>query len=101
MSTSRFRRRKARAWIQENPVLLKGEPGYETDTGRVKVGDGSSHWTELDYVGAYMLAAMAAGEQPEQPPSDSSLLSHIQDTTPHPVYDDGPSLALLYKNAKV
>jgi hyaluronoglucosaminidase len=98
MSTSRFRRRKARGWIQENPILLNGEPGYETDTGRVKVGDGSSRWTELDYVGAYMLAAMAAGEQP---PSDSSLLNHIQDPTPHAVYDDGPSLALLYKNAKV
>lgn len=26
---------------------------------------------------------------------------HINSLTPHPVYDDGPSLFLLYENAKV
>lgn len=27
--------------------------------------------------------------------------THIHDATPHPVYDDAPSLVLLYHNAKV
>lgn len=27
--------------------------------------------------------------------------AHIHSATPHPVYDDGPSLVLKYRNAKV
>lgn len=32
-----------------NPVLSQGEPGYETDTGRKKVGNGTAKWTALPY----------------------------------------------------
>lgn len=31
----------------------------------------------------------------------TALQEHIDSETPHPVYDDGPSLTLLYTNAKV
>lgn len=31
-------------------VLASGEIAYETDTGNVKIGDGSTTWTNLDYV---------------------------------------------------
>jgi hypothetical protein len=34
-------------------------------------------------------------------PPDSALALHIADPEPHPAYDDGPSLFLLYENAKV
>ena len=33
-----------------NPVLAAGEAGYETDTGKVKYGDGTTPWTGLSYV---------------------------------------------------
>ena len=36
-------------WEANNPVLLSGEPGYEINTGKLKIGDGSSTWTNLDY----------------------------------------------------
>lgn len=36
-------------WTASNPVLLKGQQGYETDTGRSKYGDGSKTWTLLNY----------------------------------------------------
>lgn len=32
---------------------------------------------------------------------DSAIFTHVEDPTPHPAYDDGPSLMLLYQNAKV
>ena len=32
---------------------------------------------------------------------DTRISSHESDTTPHAVYDDGPSFSLLYQNAKV
>lgn len=31
----------------------------------------------------------------------AALQAHISSPNPHPIYDDGPSLALLYQNAKV
>lgn len=37
----------------------------------------------------------------ELDPDNSTLPQHVNSETPHPVYDDGPSLTLLYANAKV
>lgn len=36
-------------WTSANPTLLAGEIGVETDTYRVKVGDGTTAWTSLPY----------------------------------------------------
>jgi hypothetical protein len=36
-------------WVQVNPVLPLGMIGYESDTGRVKIGDGISDWNTLEY----------------------------------------------------
>lgn len=49
--TIRLRRGTAAQWTTADPVLAAGEPGAETDTGRVKVGDGSTAWSGLAYVG--------------------------------------------------
>ena len=35
----------------KNPVLLKGEVVYESDTRKLKVGDGSTSWNALPYAG--------------------------------------------------
>ena len=42
----------AASWADKNPVLLAGEVGIETDTLKMKVGDGISHWDTLGYLGA-------------------------------------------------
>lgn len=39
----------AATWTSTNPVLSANEPGIEYDTGRFKVGDGSTTWTSLAY----------------------------------------------------
>ena len=36
-------------WSSSNPTLLSGELGIESDTGKVKVGDGSTAWSSLAY----------------------------------------------------
>ena len=46
-----FRRDTAANWTSENPTLAAGELGYETDTGNIKIGDGSTAWTSLAYNG--------------------------------------------------
>ena len=42
----------AATWNSKNPVLLKGEMGVETDTRKIKIGDGTTAWKALSYVGA-------------------------------------------------
>ena len=51
----------AATWNSKNPVLLKGEMGVETDTRKIKIGDGTTAWKALSYVGAdanYILAVI-------------------------------------------
>jgi hypothetical protein len=43
------RRDTASNWNSNNPTLLAGEHGYETDTKKYKIGDGTSTWTALGY----------------------------------------------------
>lgn len=45
-----IRRGTAQRWKELNPILAAGEPGYEKDTGQLKIGDGLTKWTELEYV---------------------------------------------------
>jgi len=44
-----LRRGTASGWTSANPILYAGEIGYETDSGRFKIGDGTTSWTSLDY----------------------------------------------------
>jgi hypothetical protein len=51
-----IRRDTASNWTSVNPILVQGEPGFETDTGKLKIGDGSSVWTSLPYQAAANVA---------------------------------------------
>jgi hypothetical protein len=43
------RRGTAASWTSTNPTLGAGEIGYETDTGRFKIGTGAAAWASLGY----------------------------------------------------
>jgi hypothetical protein len=43
------RRGTAAQWTAANSVLAAGEIGFETDTGKFKIGDGTNTWTSLFY----------------------------------------------------
>jgi hypothetical protein len=47
-----YRRGPASEWTGINPTLALGEPGYETDTGKIKIGTGSLPWNDLVYTAA-------------------------------------------------
>lgn len=90
-----LRRGSTAFWASENPILRLGEPGVEMHPGqpaKLKIGDGNTPWNELPY-------SPTGGA--DIPVDQGSLADHINAALPHPVYDDGPSLALLYENAKV
>ena len=44
-----LRRDTAANWTSVNPTLAAGEQGFETDTGKFKIGTGSTAWTSLSY----------------------------------------------------
>lgn len=44
-----LRRGTASEWTSANPVLMSGEMGVETDTLKVKLGNGSTAWASLPY----------------------------------------------------
>lgn len=44
-----LKRKMKASWISSNPILKSGEPGFEKDTFKLKIGDGITPWTELPY----------------------------------------------------
>lgn len=45
----KFKRGKSTTWQTKNLLLLDGEPGFEIDTLRLKIGDGKTTWNDLPY----------------------------------------------------
>ena len=50
MAQIRLRRDQSANWTSQNPTLAAGEAGYELDTRRIKIGDGTTEWNSLPYV---------------------------------------------------
>lgn len=56
-------------WFTYNPILEVGEPAYETDTGKIKYGNGVDRWRDLPYaVGAAGPAGPTGAPGPAGPP---------------------------------
>ena len=51
-TTIQLRNDLAATWHSKNPILKKGEIGIEIDTRKMKVGDGTTAWETLSYMGA-------------------------------------------------
>lgn len=48
-TTFQLKRGTAARWKELNPVLRQGEPGFEFDTGKLKIGDGLTAYNDLRY----------------------------------------------------
>lgn len=51
MTKIQLRRDTASNWSTNNPTPSAGEPCFETDTGKLKIGDGSTKYNDLAYQG--------------------------------------------------
>lgn len=80
----------AENWTSADPVLLLGEVGIETDTNKMKVGDGESAWSELDYMGsddAQITGLIAEAEDnvkvvvPNEGESDTEACSRVYESS--------------------
>ena len=48
-TTFQLKRGTAARWRELNPVLRQGEPGFEYDTGKLKIGNGLDAYMDLPY----------------------------------------------------
>jgi len=80
------RRDTAANWTSNNPTLAAGEIGYETDTAKLKIGDGTTAWSSLAYaVGSIAVGSvtgLGAGVSTFlATPSSANLASAVTDET--------------------
>lgn len=60
-STIQLKRGLSAALTEVNLVLSSGEPCVELDTGKIKIGDGTTAWVNLPYVSGFTGATGVAG----------------------------------------
>jgi hypothetical protein len=72
---TKLRRDAAADWTSQDPTLAQAEIGIETDTDKLKIGDGSTAWTGLDY--PYYLASEVDTE------IDTDISTHAGDADAH------------------
>jgi len=58
----KLRRDTAANWASVNPTPSAGEPCFENDTGLLKVGDGSTAYSQLLYINAYQETSVVGVE---------------------------------------
>lgn len=58
-----------------NGILYQGEIGYETDTGRFKIGDGSTAWSSLSYASVLPSSFVAGSGISLTPGTNGSTLT--------------------------
>lgn len=83
--TIKFRRGSASEWVTANTVLKDGEPGYEKSTGKMKIGNGATPWSDLPYF------AGSAGA--------SVVTTTFPDPTADPAYDSWPEGTIIFLEA--
>jgi hypothetical protein len=77
-SKIQLRHDTAANWSTYNPTLSAGEPGFETDTGKLKIGDGQTSWIELSYIDESIIIQASRVEYVNDT-LDNILLNYIFD----------------------
>lgn len=83
-----LRRDTSANWESENPTLALGEPGLETDTGRLKYGDGSTAWNSLAYAAAPNVTVRAITGNDTPTNADSGARLNVTDEAAIGLDDD-------------
>lgn len=80
----KFRRGTDTDWSNANPTLSVGEPGYDTTAEKFKIGDGTTSWSSLGYIGdgnSGIDGSGTAGKLPKFSDSDTLTDSVISESS--------------------
>lgn len=93
------RRGTASQWTSANPTLASGEWGFETDTLKTKIGNGSTAWNSLAYATGSIALANVTGIDSNAStwlatPSSANLRTALSDETGTgvAVFNDSPTI---------
>lgn len=93
------RRGTASQWTSANPTLASGEWGFETDTLKTKIGNGSTAWNSLAYATGSIALANVTGIDSNvstwlATPSSANLRTALSDETGTgvAVFNDSPTI---------
>ncbi len=95
----------AAEWTAANTVLIKGQQGYETDTGRSKYGDGSTPWDSLPYgfqltIFEFNTSTFAALPDPTTIPPSWVFVTD-KGFNGKPIYSDGHKWRFCFDDSEV
>lgn len=99
-------------WTSNNPILLKGEIGIEIDTNQIKIGDGTTAWSNLIYFSGgggdisdilqnYLSKAEYAGDENGYVAKADEAKKLEQPVTINGVSFDGSQNVTIYDNSKI
>lgn len=92
----KLRRGNAEVWARNNPVLERGEPGFEIDTGRLKIGNGQTAWNDLEYLAPQ--SGAGGGVQHDWNQNDNTQPDYIKN---RPFYTGDPVETVLVEESTV
>ena len=77
-TTFKLRRGHTEALREQNVLPSQGEPIFDIDLNKLKIGDGVKHYNELEYIGKSVITANSVEEFPVQ--GDPEFLYIAADT---------------------
>lgn len=86
LTTFQFKRGTAQRWIEVNPILKQGEPGFEYDTNKLKLGDGKSAWLDLPYITQDVNSDLVVVDNFQQLPVEGDILKIYKVNTEKSLY---------------
>ena len=91
-----LRRGNAEVWARNNPILERGEPGFEIDTGRLKIGNGQTAWNDLEYLAPQ--SGAGGGVQPDWNQNDNTQPDYVKN---RPFYTGDPVETVFVEESTV
>lgn len=82
-----LRRDTAANWTLNDPTLAAGEMGFETDTLKLKCGDGTTAWNSLSYVNQVVAGSFTLGDNSKFIAGDGNDLNVYHDGTDSYIVD--------------
>lgn len=77
-----LRRGSTKSWLNKNtPILADGQPGYDKEKHKIKVGDGKTTWSDLPYASGLTSEEILRSESDAKKYKEEALITYGE-TTP-------------------
>jgi hypothetical protein len=82
-----LRRDTSANWTSANPTLAAGEVGFDSTENKIKIGDGTTAWTSLDYASGGGGGSITVSETAPAEPGEGDLWFNSSNAVTYIYYD--------------